>query len=193
MESVDSAKPLEIPAAVANGAFQMEEPLDDMLSWFMLNVDVANASDEMLSSLHLMNPSPTPDSSSSSSSHSGAATAAAQVDDLDTMFDEVPVRFTTTNHASTSDLTATSLARDRDSDDSDSDDDSDQDQDDGKSHGSNKRRKVTADSVKSRESAKQNRKRQRLRLEALASRVKALSEENEGLKVGRPSCLLACI
>ncbi len=45
----------------------------------------------------------------------------------------------------------------------------------------NKRKKVV-DSSKSRESAKENRKKQRLRVEALVTRVKALTEENEGLK-----------
>ena len=123
------------------------EPLDDVLSWFLLNADMEQASDEMISSL---------------------LPPAIDVSGLNNMFDDAPA-------ARISNITKKESA----SDDSDSDASSNETK--SRSETGSKKRK-TADSSKSRESAKENRKRQRLRLEALGSRVKALQEENDGLK-----------
>ena len=143
---------MSTPSSGPNPVSLEAEPLDDVLSWFLLNADMETASEEMISSL---------------------LPPAIDVAGLNNMFDDSPA-------PSKLPTKKPIAARERESEESDSDDSS-QTETKSKSEPNSKKRKV-ADSNKSRESAKENRKRQRLRLEALGSRVKALQEENEGLK-----------
>lgn len=143
------------PSSGPNPVSLEAEPMDDVLSWFLLNADMEAASEEMISSL---------------------LPPAIDVSGLTNMFDDSPA----SNTKFPPQPPVAPRAAERESEDSDSDDSS-QTETRSKSEPNSKKRKV-ADSAKSRESAKENRKRQRLRLEALGSRVKALQEENEGLK-----------
>lgn len=142
------------PAAMArSGSLDLETCVDDdVLSWFLLNAEMGTASDDMLSSL---------------------MSSANDIEPHNVAFTEGSV----SSNAGTVRSIAGNLSEESNSEDSS--------QVDNKRDSTNdpppKKRKAV-DSARSRESAKENRKRQRLRLDALSSRVKALTEENEGLK-----------